>query len=116
LRSKSTVIESGNTSGSTLAAPKLAITTWPSRTSPLHHLIVHLHQTACQARGEPGRRPPGSASALDTRGRAPTLVGMVWAFETEPEFQRKLDWAEELVRREGDARAMAIVLWWFGAG
>jgi acyl-CoA dehydrogenase len=55
---------------------------------------------------------------------------MVWAFETEPEFQRKLDWAEELVRREvepldlvlgdphdkGDARAMAIVLWWFGAG
>jgi acyl-CoA dehydrogenase len=48
---------------------------------------------------------------------------MVWAFETEPEFQRKLDWAEELVRREvepldlvlgdphdkGDARAMAIV-------
>ena len=51
------------------------------------------------------------------------MIGMVWAFETEPEFQRKLDWADEFVRREvepldlvlgdpydkGDARAMAIV-------
>ncbi len=51
------------------------------------------------------------------------MGGMVWAFETEPDFQSKLDWANEFVRREiepldlvlgdpydkDDARAMAIV-------
>jgi acyl-CoA dehydrogenase len=25
---------------------------------------------------------------------------MAWDFETEPEFQRKLDWADEFVRNE----------------
>ena len=25
---------------------------------------------------------------------------MAWDFETEPEFQRKLDWADEFVREE----------------
>ena len=47
---------------------------------------------------------------------------MVWSFETEPEFQSKLDWVDEFVRSEvepldlvlgnpydkGDARSMAV--------
>ena len=33
---------------------------------------------------------------------------MAWDFETEPEFQKKLDWAEEFVRREVEPLDLAF--------
>ena len=33
---------------------------------------------------------------------------MAWDFETEPEFQKKLDWAEEFVRRDVEPLDLAF--------